>query len=96
MNSNINSTTAPGTDRHPQTSPIAEQPRRLRMATLLSASAPAAIAIMALAAAPLAASVPVASSSGTPHVRTLLGGDPCQTTVSFGFNTMKLPTCAGD
>lgn len=67
---------------NPPTPPVANQPRGLRVAALLSAATPLAV-VLAFAAAPLTISGGEA--------------DPCHIAVAFGaLNTMKWPSCAGD
>jgi hypothetical protein len=86
---------------NPPTPPVANQPRGLRVAALLSAAAPLA-AIFAFAAVPLAAAAPTGAHTAAPHTAaplTISGGeaDLCHIAVAFGaLNPPKWPSCAGD
>jgi hypothetical protein len=76
----------------------AGQPNRLRVAALLVAAAPVAVAVMALGAPLAAGAISTCVHPHSPRVGAVLaGGDPCSHTITVGaLNTMKVPDCAGD
>jgi hypothetical protein len=77
---------------------IVEQPNRLRVAALLVAAAPVAVAVMALGAPLAAGAISAGVHLQAPRAGAVLaGGDPCSHSITVGaLNTMKWPDCAGD
>ena len=91
-----------GAIRHPTPTGAIGQRRGLRVAALLSAAAPAALALSSLSS-PLAAAaaVPVSATAGTTAGATtgttVNGDDPCvgAFTWPLGPSVLKVPNCAG-
>lgn len=74
----------------------ANQPRRLRVAALLTAAAPVAVALVALAP-PMAAPIQIWPHPGAAPADKTLVQPTCDIAIPSGaLNTMKWPECGGD
>jgi len=81
-----------------RSTPVADDPGRRRIAALLLAAAPVALALSSLSS-PLTAAVaePTSATTGTTAGTTVNGDDPCvgAFTWPLGPGVLKVPNCAG-